>query len=83
MPRIATAHECLRNAEEDTSVLGNLSLLANIAKQNARQGVVGKYRERVVSLIGKNLSVGQNKIRGRRVASPPRFQRLLKSLYAI
>ena len=54
-----TAHEGLEDGEKDAAVLRHPALLANVGRVDAHQGIVGKGREGVVSLVSQDVSVGQ------------------------
>src|SRR5665213_629471 len=52
-------HERLKDCEEQATVLRDLSLLRDVGRVDAHECVLGESGERVVSLIGEDVSVGQ------------------------
>jgi hypothetical protein len=65
------AHKRLKDREKDAGVFGYAALLANCLGLNAGEGIFWKRRKRVVSLIGKDVAVGEeeNARASRRLAS--------------
>src|SRR5690606_3011522 len=57
--RYLSGHERLENGEEQAAVLRHLALLADIRRRDTHERILGKRGERVVGLIGKDVTVGK------------------------
>src|SRR5438552_10572785 len=55
-----SAHERLENGKEEAAVLRHFSFLLNVFRPDSNQRILGDGRERVVSLIRKDVSIGKN-----------------------
>ena len=54
-----SAHEGLKDREEQAAVLRHAALLADVLRRDAHQRVFGKGGESVIGLVGEDVAVGE------------------------
>lgn len=57
--RVGAEHEGLKDRKEDAGIGRDFSGLTNRVRRDADTGIVGKLRQGVVGLIGKDVAVGE------------------------
>ena len=77
------AHERLKDREEQAAVLRHSAFLADVFGRDPHHRVLGKGGERVVSLIGEDVAVGEEEDARAARGSRLKFQRLWNSFQAI